>query len=149
MNDLSQTSPGAFGNAFAGRRVLLTGHTGFKGGWLTLWLARLGVQVRGISLPSDTRPALFDLAGVDEVCDSRVADINDSAALAEAARDFAPELVIHMAAQAIVRDSYDQPVLTFATNVTGTANVLEVARNSPALRGVIVVTSDKIGRAHV
>lgn len=135
--------PGAFGNAFAGRRVLLTGHSGFKGGWLALWLDRLGAQVRGISLPPPTQPALFDLAGVGGACDSRFADINDPAALADAAAGFVPELVIHMAAQAIVRDSYDQPVLTFATNVTGTVNVLEVARSSPALRGVIVVTSDK------
>lgn len=143
MNAQVQPDPMPFSNAFNGKRVLLTGHTGFKGGWLALWLERLGAQVRGISLAPDTQPALFDLAGVGDACDSRYADINDPAALADAAADFAPELVIHMAAQAIVRDSYDQPVLTFATNVTGTANVLEVARSSPALRGVIVVTSDK------
>jgi CDP-glucose 4,6-dehydratase len=143
MNARSQTSRDPFGNAFAGKRVLLTGHTGFKGGWLALWLEQLGAQVRGISLAPDTQPALFDLAGVGGACDSRYADINDPVGLAEAVADFAPELVIHMAAQAIVRDSYDQPVLTFATNVTGTANVLEVARQSPALRGVVVVTSDK------
>lgn len=137
--------PGAdpFGGAFAGRRVLLTGHTGFKGAWLALWLDRLGAVVRGIALPPATQPALFDLAGVGASCDSRYADINDSTALDDAAQGFDPELVIHMAAQAIVRDSYDMPVQTFATNVTGTANVLEVARKAPGLRGVIVVTSDK------
>ena len=143
MNMRNQPGRDPFNGAFLGRRILLTGHTGFKGGWLTLWLDRLGAKLRGISLPPETQPALFDLARIGGACDSRYADINDAAALTEAAQDFAPELVIHMAAQAIVRDSYDMPVQTFATNVTGTANVLEVARKSPALRGIIVITSDK------
>ena len=132
-----------FGGVFAGRRVLLTGHTGFKGGWLALWLDRLGAQVRGVSLAPATDPALFDLAAVATSCDSRLADINDPAALAQATAGFDPDLVIHMAAQAIVRDSYDAPVQTFATNVIGTANVLEIARQAPSVRGVVVVTSDK------
>lgn len=143
MNARAQASRDLFGGVFGGRRVLLTGHTGFKGGWLALWLKRLGADVRGVSLPPDTHPSVFELADVASACESRIADINDPAALAAATGDFAPELVIHMAAQAIVRDSYDMPVLTFATNVTGTANVLEVARKSQALRGIVVVTSDK------
>lgn len=132
-----------FGGVFAGRRVLLTGHSGFKGGWLTLWLDQLGAQVRGVSLAPVTDPALFDLAGVAHSCDSRFANINDPDALCEAVADFDPELIIHMAAQAIVRDSYVMPVETFATNVIGTANVLELARQGPSVRGVVVVTSDK------
>ena len=132
-----------FGGIFAGRQVLLTGHSGFKGGWLALWLDRLGAHVRGVSLAPATDPALFDLAGVAQSCDSRFADINDPAALNAAAAGFEPELIIHLAAQAIVRDSYDFPVQTFATNVMGTAHVLELARQSPSVRGVVVVTSDK------
>ncbi|MFD1795027.1 CDP-glucose 4,6-dehydratase [Paracoccus aurantiacus] len=132
-----------FGGIFAGRRVLLTGHSGFKGSWLTLWLDRLGAQVRGVSLAPETDPALFDVIRVDRRCDSRFCDINDGAALWDAVADFQPELIIHMAAQAIVRDSYDMPVATFATNVTGTANVLELARHMPSVRAAVVVTSDK------
>ena len=124
-----------FGGIFAGRQVLLTGHSGFKGGWLALWLDRLGAHVRGVSLAPATDPALFDLAGVAQSCDSRFADINDPAALDDAVAGFEPELVIHMAAQAIVRDSYDFPVQTFATNVMGTAHVLELARQSRRLTG--------------
>ncbi|WBU62710.1 CDP-glucose 4,6-dehydratase [Paracoccus aerodenitrificans] len=138
--------PGKTGNLlsiFAGRRVLLTGHTGFKGGWLTLWLDRLGAKIRGVALPPQTDPALFDIARIAQSCDSRIADINDTEALEEAIADFDPELIIHMAAEAIVRDSYEAPVRTFATNVVGTANVLEMARRAASLRGVIVVTSDK------
>lgn len=124
-----------FGGIFAARRVLLTGHSGFKGGWLALWLDRLGARVRGVSLAPATDPALFDLARVDQSCDSRFADINDRDALCEAVAEFDPELIIHMAAQAIVRDSYVMPVQTFATNVIGTANVLELARQGPSVRG--------------
>lgn len=130
-----------FRGVFADRRILLTGHTGFKGGWMTAWLDRLGAQVRGVSLAPVTRPALFDLIHVDQSCDSRFCDINDAGALWDATADFQPELVIHMAAQAIVRDSYDMPVTTFATNVVGTANVLELARQMPSVRGVVVVST--------
>lgn len=128
---------------FAGRRVLLTGQTGFKGGWLALWLSQLGATVRAVALAPQTEPALYDLARVADHCDSRLADINDARALEAATAGFAPELVIHMAAQAIVRDGYADPAGTFATNVVGTANVLDLARHSPSLRGVVVVTSDK------
>lgn len=132
-----------FAGAYAGRRVLLTGHTGFKGSWLALWLDHLGAEVRGIALEPETQPAMFTLAGLSGRCDSRIADINDARALDEAVGDFRPDLIIHMAAQAIVRDGYSDPVGTFTTNVVGTANVLEIARRSPWISGVIVVTSDK------
>ncbi|MEQ3749243.1 MAG: NAD-dependent epimerase/dehydratase family protein, partial [Celeribacter sp.] len=145
LRSLSETAPrpGPFGAVFSGRRVLLTGHTGFKGGWLTLWLDRLGAEIRAVALPPETEPSLYAAADVAEYCDSRFADINDPRALADAVGDFRPDLIIHMAAQAIVRDGYANPAATFATNVIGTANVLELARRLPALSGVIVVTSDK------
>jgi CDP-glucose 4,6-dehydratase len=127
----------------SGRRVLVTGHSGFKGGWLCLWLESLGAEVVGISLPPPTDPSFYDLAGIGSVIDSRFADIRDAAALAEAAAGFDAELVFHMAAQPIVRLSYESPADTFATNVTGTANVLDLAREMPSLRAVVVITSDK------
>ena len=129
MNDLRyHTGPGPaadpFGGAFTGRRVLLTGQTGFKGGWLAMWLDRLGAETRAVALPPDTQPALYHLARIDTLCDSRFADINAPRDLARAVAGFRPDLIIHMAAQAIVRDGYDRPAETFATNVVGTANVL-------------------------
>src|SRR5579871_6874118 len=127
----------------SGRRVLVTGHSGFKGGWLCLWLERLGAEVVGISLPPPAGPSFYDLTGIGDVIDSRFADIRDASALAEAASGFDAELVFHLAAQPIVRLSYLHPAETFATNVTGTANVLDLARAMPSLRAVIVVTSDK------
>lgn len=132
-----------FAGTFSGTRVLLTGHTGFKGGWLTLWLDQLGAEVRGVALRPDTGPALYDLAHVGDHCDSHIADITDTKALDRAVGGFRPDIVIHMAAQAIVRDGHDCPVDTFATNVVGTANVLELVRRQPAMAGVVVVTSDK------
>ncbi|MFV0293373.1 MAG: CDP-glucose 4,6-dehydratase [Paracoccus sp. (in: a-proteobacteria)] len=141
MRDAADLS--GFQGAFVGRKVLLTGHSGFKGSWLTLWLDMLGARVLGVSLPSGIQPALSDLAKIDQSCISRIADINDAGALNDAVGDFQPDLIIHMAAQAIVRNSYDCPVQTFATNVVGTANVLEIARHMASVRGIVVVTSDK------
>lgn len=132
-----------FGGAFRGKRVLLTGQTGFKGGWLALWLERLGAEVTGIALPPATTPALYDLAGVAGRCDSRMADLRDARALKDAVGDLRPDLIIHMAAQAVLREGYDDPVGTFSSNVMGTAHMLEIARRLPALKGVIVVSSDK------
>lgn len=130
--------------AFAGRRVLLTGHTGFKGGWLATWLQSLGASVVGVALPPPAgQPSLFDAVGVADFVDHRIADIGDAAAYRAAVRDVDAELVIHMAAQALVRPSYAMPVETLRTNVLGTAIVLEAARDMPSLRGVVVVTSDK------
>lgn len=133
------TSPGS---RLQGKRILLTGHTGFKGGWLSLWMARLGAEVRGVSLPPQ-EPSLFGGAGIGDLIDSRLADINDRAELERAVGDFRQQIIIHMAAQSLVRPSYADPVGTFLTNVMGTANVLDLGRRQPDLRGIVVVTSDK------
>ena len=125
------------------RRVLITGHTGFKGSWLALWLDRLGAQVAGYALPSATGPNLFELAGVGSRVQSVFADIRDLDCIRDAIRDSRPEIVFHLAAQSLVRESYRSPIDTLATNVMGTANLLEAVRSSNSVRAAIVVTSDK------
>lgn len=129
---------------WAGKRVLLTGHTGFKGAWAAIWLARLGAKVTGLALPPEQRPNLFELAGVSELADTHYVDLRNAEAVEAAlsAREF--DLVLHMAAQAIVRTSVEDPVGTFAANVMGTAHLLQALRAQPALQGVLVVTSDKV-----
>ncbi len=126
-----------------GRRVLLTGHTGFKGSWTALWLARAGAQVHGFSLAPPSSPSLFELGRVGEVADALGGDVRDLAAVTAAVRRARPEVVIHMAAQSLVRESYATPADTFATNVMGTVNVLEAVRQVGGVRAVVVVTSDK------
>lgn len=127
------------------KRVLVTGHTGFKGGWLSLWLAQLGAEVHGLALRPDTQPALFDMLRLPErLASSTFLDIRDERALAAHVREIDPEVVLHLAAQPLVRHSYDAPVQTFATNVMGTAHVLEACRALPRLRAVLVVTTDKV-----
>ena len=126
-----------------GRRVFLTGHTGFKGAWLALWLSGLGARVTGYALAPPTSPSLYELAGVGELLESVTGDIRDAGHLASALQAAEPEVVFHLAAQPLVRDSYAQPVETFATNVMGTAHVLEAARRAPSVRSVVVVTTDK------
>jgi CDP-glucose 4,6-dehydratase len=126
-----------------GTRTLVTGHTGFKGAWLLAWLRDLGAVVRGVALPPHTTPSAFELLALADACDHVVCDIRDGAALSKAVREFSPRVVIHMAAQALVRESYRTPAETFATNVMGTVNVLEACRDLPGLRAVVVVTSDK------
>jgi CDP-glucose 4,6-dehydratase len=125
------------------KRVLLTGHTGFKGAWLALWLQRLGATVRGFALPPDTAPSLCDAANVEHACDSVRGDIRNSAGLRDALVQFAPDIVLHLAAQALVRRGYDQPAATFATNVMGTVHLLDAATAAPSVRAIVVVTSDK------
>lgn len=126
-----------------GRRVLVTGHTGFKGSWLSLWLQAMGAELRGIALAPPTTPALFDVAQVAKGMDSRIADIRDAGAIAHLVKDFQPEIVIHMAAQPLVRLSYQQPIETYATNVMGTVHVLEAARHAGSVRAIVNVTTDK------
>ncbi len=126
-----------------GKRVFLTGHTGFKGSWLSIWLAHMGAQVRGFSLGSPTSPALFDEARVGELVDSVSGNICDADALAASINEFQPDILIHMAAQPLVRASYHDPVNTYATNVMGSVHVLEAARHCPVLQAVVMVTTDK------
>jgi len=126
-----------------GRSVLVTGHTGFKGSWLALWLEYLGAQVTGYALPPATTPSLFDLADIAASTHHHAGDIRDYEALRSSLAGSAPEIVFHLAAQALVGESYRDPLTTITSNVTGTANVLEAARHTPSVRAVVVVTSDK------
>jgi CDP-glucose 4,6-dehydratase len=126
-----------------GRRIFLTGHTGFKGGWLALWLAQLGARVRGYSLEPPTEPNLFSVAKVDEGIEDIRADILDRQRLEASILEFAPEVVFHLAAQPLVRRSYADPVGTYMTNVIGTANVLEAVRSASSVRAVVMITTDK------
>ena len=129
-------------NWYRDRRVFVTGHTGFKGAWLSLWLQKLGAEVTGYALPAD-EPSLFGQADVASGMTSLVGDIRDRAALDKAMQAADPEVVIHMAAQSLVRRSYSAPVETFETNVIGTVNVLDAARSLPSLKSIVNVTSDK------
>jgi CDP-glucose 4,6-dehydratase len=129
-----------------GRRVFLTGHTGFKGSWLALRLAALGAETTGFALAPDTTPNLFTLARVGETLTHIEGDIRDRPTLARAVREARPEIVLHLAAQPLVRAGYAAPVETFATNVMGTAHVLDACRDAPGCRAIVVVTTDKVYR---
>jgi len=130
-------------NAWAGRRVFLTGHTGFKGGWLALWLTKLGARVRGYALDPSTEPSLFETAKIGSTVEDIRGDLLDRPKLESSILDFAPEVVFHLAAQPLVRRSYADPLQTYATNVMGTAHVLEAVRKTPSVRAVVAVTTDK------
>jgi len=128
-----------------GRRVLLTGHTGFKGGWLALWLHEHGARVTGLALPVATDPSVFEQLAIGRRVDSRIGDVRDPATVAAAFAAARPEIVFHLAAQPIVRASYDDPLGTYTTNVVGSLNVLEAARRA-GVGAVVMVTTDKVYR---
>jgi CDP-glucose 4,6-dehydratase len=129
---------------WASRRVLLTGHTGFKGSWLTLWLERLGAHVFGFALPPDQKPNLFSHLEPFATLNSTFGDIRNLGALAAVIAEAKPTIAIHMAAQPLVRRSYAEPIETFATNTMGTANVLEALRKAPDLCAALIITTDKV-----
>lgn len=126
-----------------GKRVFLTGHTGFKGSWLSIWLTDMGAQVKGYSLKPNTEPNLFDLANVAVGIKSQFGDIRNYYDLKSSLESFSPEIILHLAAQPLVRESYEDPLETYSTNVMGTANLLQVSRNLPDLRSIVIVTTDK------
>ncbi len=125
------------------KRVLITGHTGFKGSWLSLWLEQLGAELCGIALEPPTDPSLFKEARVAQGMRSEIADIRDLERVKEILREHRPEVIFHMAAQPLVRKSYDDPVGTYSTNVMGTVNLLESVRGSDSVRAVVIITTDK------
>ena len=125
------------------KKVFLTGHTGFKGSWLSLWLQTMGANVKGYSLEVSTKPALFVLADVANGMKSEIGDIRDLEQLTQSMVSFSPDILIHLAAQPLVRLSYQEPVDTYTTNVIGTVNVLEAARKCSNLKAIVSVTTDK------
>jgi CDP-glucose 4,6-dehydratase len=137
-----------FGNMYAGRRVLITGHTGFKGSWLALWLRELGAQVAGLALAPDTSPSHWSVLNLGNVADHRV-DLRDAQAVCKVLDDHRPEIVFHLAAQPLVRRSYRDPVTTFASNVMGLVNLFEAARACPSVRVLVNATTDKVYADHV
>lgn len=136
-----------FGDIYAGRRVLVTGHTGFKGSWLVMWLRALGAEVAGLALDPDTRPAHWDLLTIDGVADLRV-DLRNSAEVRQAIDTYQPEIVFHLAAQPLVRRSYREPVATFNTNVMGLLNLFEAVRTCASVRVLVNATTDKVYAEH-
>lgn len=132
-----------FDSIYNGKKVLVTGHTGFKGSWLCLLLHKLGADVYGYALQPPTSPSLFEEARIEELITSYIGDVRDLAHLSEVFNQVKPEIVIHMAAQPLVRDSYKIPVDTYAINVMGTVNVLEACRHTNSVKAIVNVTTDK------
>lgn len=139
MRSVGRTNP----DFWYGKRVLLTGHTGFKGSWLSLWLQSMGVTLRGVALPAPTEPALFNIANVAKGMEHRIVDIREYDSIKKQINEFQPEIVFHMAAQPLVRLSYRQPIETYATNVMGTLHVLEAARHAGSVKAIVNITTDK------
>lgn len=136
-----------FGGVYASRRVLLTGHTGFKGSWLALWLRELGAHVAGLALDPDTQPSHWMLLGLEDVVDHRV-DLRDTSAVRKVFDEHCPEIVFHLAAQPLVRRSYRDPVDTFSSNVMGLVNLFEAVRSCASVRAVVNATTDKVYADH-
>ncbi len=130
------------------RRVLVTGHSGFKGAWLSFWLARMGAIVSGVSLQPATNPNLFTLLGLESSMENNWLDIRDETSVCEVFESFQPEVVLHLAAQALVRPSYNAPIETFSTNIIGTLHVLDAARKTASVRSIVAVTTDKVYKNH-
>lgn len=130
-----------FGGIYKGRKVLVTGHTGFKGSWLVLWLKELGAEVYGVSLKSPTSPSHFDLLDLD--IKSKIVDLRDRVKTSATIKEFKPEIIFHLAAQSTVRYSYEHPIETYETNVMGTLNVLEATRQVGTVKAIVIITSDK------
>src|ERR1700680_1257673 len=147
MADKDRNDP-AFEAALAGQRVLLTGHTGFTGGWLALWLRAIGCEVVGLALPPDSEPSLFSTAGIGDRLNSRIGDIRDFATVKQAMEAARPAIVFHLAAQPLVSQGFADPLVTFATNVIGTAHVLEAARLQAGVKAVVCVSTDKVYADH-
>ncbi len=133
-----------FGGVFLGRRVLVTGHTGFKGCWLSMWLNDLGAEVHGLSLPPDTEPSMFNAVRLSELVNHHEQDIRDADAVKRIIAEIQPEIVFHLAAQPLVRRSYSEPMETFETNILGTAYVLNALKDQPATTAIVCVTTDKV-----
>jgi CDP-glucose 4,6-dehydratase len=128
---------------WTGKRVFVTGHTGFKGGWLTLWLHEMGAKVHGYSLDPPTKPSLFEIASVNTICEHEIGDIRDFKKLEASIKAFRPDVVMHLAAQPILRYSYDNPRETYDVNVIGTVNVLEAIRSVDSVQSALIITTDK------
>ncbi len=129
---------------WSNKRVLITGHTGFKGSWLALWLSILGAKVTGVSLPPHTEPNLYSLIHLNERIDSRYTNITDAEQLSEVVKETSPDIIFHLAAQALVRASYRHPLDTFSTNIMGTANLLDSMRGLSPLKVAVLITTDKV-----
>ena len=126
------------------KKVLITGHTGFKGSWLTIWLNQIGAKVYGISLPPDQKPSLFEKANISRFCESIICDIRDYQKTESYIKKINPDIIFHLAAQPIVKESYKNPLNTFSTNIMGSINILNISRNISNLKTLIVVTTDKV-----
>ena len=135
-------------NFWRGKNVLVTGHSGFKGAWLCFWLLRMGAKVTGVSLPPVTLPNLFDLAGLESHVKSHWVDVRSEEEIQKIFDHTQPDIVLHLAAQALVRPSYAEPASTFSTNILGTLNVLEASRKTPSVRSIVAVTTDKVYKNH-
>ena len=135
-----------FNSVYENRRVMVTGHTGFKGSWLCAWLLELGAEVCGYSVDVPTQPSNFEILGLEDLITHVQDDVRDREALIKVMDDFKPEMVFHLAAQALVRRAYDDPVGTFETNTMGTLNVLECLRHSSSVQAAVIITSDKCYR---